>query len=540
MEQAVRTHACLHLHAYDQHCWEYFVTMKLLQLSTNSSGVLFLLLELVLCLLPRFAASSQSSRVKLDVIRVTNTTSDLQRYLCGKNDQQIPNNTILQLVSSSYVLNASGLCLVSNKHSISIIGKQLAEIKCATKTGIGFVNVNALNISNVMMVDCGAPILPLTDLNCNTTGPYLSNTSFASLAIKDSSEVSLSSVYIIDYYGYAILVVNVYGASNLSKLAIDSGNNSWNFDGSGIMVYYHNSNKPASLNIFNSQFTNNQLFNSSICLPELQSPLSDGTPIPTPYGSALSIVYNQVSQNVSVTLSECLIVENSGSPVVLILYYDSLLNVTTAINGTLIIENQEVLSNKCHGTGFAMVTYFSKYFAMKYEKSHMSITNDWTSLSISQTAINLGIFNSERQSVFYLSTSQMNQLMVHVVFQNVEFQYNSAAEVVYAETILTDENIKSLAVHFIDVVVGGNVQNQVTKDYWYMPGAILTFVDVAAVYLSDSNFTRNTGSVIEAYNTDVYMSGNVSFQYNSGPNGSSSTTVGSILPFSVSKFVCKF
>ena len=520
MRQHVRMRVCTRTDAY-AHCWEYFVTMKLLQLSTNSSGVLFLLLELVLCLLP-LAASS----VKLHVIDVTNATNVLQQYLgCGKNDQQIPNNTVLQLVSPSYVLNASGLCLVSNRHNIGIVSKQQAVITCTTNTGIGFVNVNVLNISNVTMMDCGAPLLPLTDRICDRTGPYLSNTSYASLAIVDSSEVSLSSVTIWEYYGYAILVVNVYGVSNLSQLEIVLGN-AGNFDGIGVMIYYHNNSKPSLLTIANSQFASNQLFNSSICFPEFLSPLSDGTPIPTPYATALSIVYNQVSQNVSVTINSCFFGLNTGSPVVLILYYDSLPNVTTAINGTEIIENQEVLSNTCHGTGFAMVTYFSKYFAKKYEKSHMSITNDWTSLSISQTSINSGMFNSERQSVLYLSTSQINQLMVHVVFQNVQFQYNSAAEVVYAETISTDENIKSLAVHFTDVVVSGNVQNRVTKDYWYMPGAILTFVDVAAVYLSDSNFTRNIGSVIEAYDTDVYMSGNVSFQYNSGSNGAALLLLG--------------
>ena len=297
--------------------------------------------------------------------------------------------------------------------------------------------------------------------------------------------------------------------------------------GSGVMVYYHNSSESASLNIFDSQFAYNQLFTSSICLPELLSPLSDGTPIPIPYATALSVVYNQVSQNVSVTLNNCLFVLNTGSPVVLILYYDSLPNVTTAINGTRIKNNQEALSSECHGTGFAMVTYFSKYFAMVYEKSHLSNANNWTSLSISQTSIDLSMFNNERQSILYLSTTQINQLMVHVVFQNVQFQYNSAAEVVYAETILTyRDNYKSLAVHFTDVVVDGNVQNRVAKDYWYKPGAIYTFVDVAAVYLSDSNFTHNVGSVIEVFDTDVYMSGNVIFQYNFGPNGAALLLLG--------------
>ena len=476
-----------------------------------------------------FSSLSLFSSGQYNVISV-NSSNTLQQYLCGTNDQQIPNNTVIQLVSRSYVLNASGLCLVSDRHNIgivSIVGKHLARIQCTTKTGLGFVNVNVLNIRNIQIKKCGASIVPLADRIGSTTGPYLSNTSYASLAIVDSSAVSLSSVTINEYYGYAILAVNVYGVSNLSQLKIVVVKKAWNFDGSGVMVYYHNNSKPSLLSITNSLFPSNHLFNSSVCLPELLSPLSDGTPIPTPYASALSVVYNQVSQNVSVTLNNCSFIFNTGSPVVLILYFDSLLNVTTAINGTQINDTQEVLSNNtCHGTGFAMVTYFSKCFAMKYEKSHMSITNDWTSLSISQTAINLGMFNSERQSVLYLSTSQINQLMVHVVFQNVQFKYNSAAEVVYAETILTDENIKSLTVNFTDVVVDGNVQNRVTKDYWYMPGAILTFVDVAAVYLSDSNFIRNIGSVIEAYDTNVYMSGNVSFQYNSGPNGAALLLLG--------------
>ena len=435
------------------------------------------------------------------------------------------------------MLNASRLCLVSDRHNIAIVSKQLARISCTTKTGLGFVNVNVLNISNIQIQNCGAPILPLADhyKNDSTTGPYLSNTSYASLAIVDSSEVSLSSVTITKYYGYAILAINVYGASNLSELKIRTNMHVCIISscikyGSGVMVYYHNSSKQASLTISNSHFLFNWLFSSSVCFPESLAPLSDGTLIPTPYGSALSVVYNQITQKVSVIISNCNITQNIGSPVVIILYFDSLPNyVTTVISGTQVSNNQRTIfmPEMCHGAGFAVVTYFSKYFAMKYEKYHMSITNDWTPLNVSNTTIKLEIFNSEAQSVLYLSTSQIDQLMVHILFQNVTFKYNGGAEVLYAETIVTsDKNINSLKVHLTDVLVDGNIQNQVTKNYRYMPGAILTFVDVAAVYLSDTHFTRNVGSVIEAYDTDVYMSGNVHFQYNSGSNGAALLLLG--------------
>ena len=296
-----------------------------------------------------FSSLSLFSSVQSNVIPV-NSSNTLQQYLCGTNDQLIPNNTVIELVSSSYVLNASRLCLVSDRHNIGIVSKQLAEISCTTNTGLGFVNVNVLNISNIQIKNCGASILPLADKIGSTTGPYLPNTSHASLAIVDSREVSLSSVTVTEYYGYAILAVNVYGVSNLSELKI-MGTSSSNNDGSGVMVYYHNSSKPGSLTISNSQFAFNQLFNSSVCFPESLAPLSDANPIPTPYGSALSVVHNQISQKVSVIISNCKITQNIGSPVVIILYFDSLPNyVTTVISGTQVSNNQRkiFMPKICH------------------------------------------------------------------------------------------------------------------------------------------------------------------------------------------------
>ena len=428
---------------------------------------------------------------------------------------------------SGNVLNAPGLCLVSDRHNISIVSYMNKQpvISCTTdhESGLGFVNVKALSIRNVTIHRCGAAILPLTDRIGVTTGPYLPDTSYASLAIVDSSAVSLSMVIITSYYGYAILAVNVYGASELSNMEISNFNNTSTFDGSGVLVYYHNSSNPASLSISKSQLMYNQLYSSSACLPES---LSHSNPIPTPYASALSVVYNQVSQNVSVTIANCFIIGNTGSPVVLILYFDSLPNVTTTISDdtqigyTQISANQNAKS-KCRGTSLAMVTYFSTNFEMKYNMS-----NDWTPLIVSWTTIQGIITQSE--SVVYLSTSQINGLLVHVIFQNVDLMHNNAAEVLYAETLSRFDNndIKSLVVHFIDVLVDGNVHNRVTKKYLYSPGAIMTFVEVVAVYLSDSNFTHNVGSVIEAYDTDVYMSGNVSFQYNSGSNGAALLLLG--------------
>ena len=346
-------------------------------------------------------------------------------------------------------------------------------------------------------------------------------------------------------YGYAILAVNVYGVSELSYLMITTTTDllgTWIGVGSGVMVYY-SVNKPASLTISNSRFVHNNVllrFKSTACLSELLSPLANGSPIPVPYAAGLSVVYNRVNQNISVTLSNSDTSYNKGYPVagVLVLYFNSLPNVTTVITESLISANQDTMCI-CRGTGLAMVTYFSKEFAKYYKRS---LVSDWICLSVLQTnisyhlaALNDGTESNEISGVVYLSTSQINGTMVHVEFRNVTFAYNNAPDIgtgLYAETILTSNNgIKSLAVHLIDVLVNGNIHNQDSTSFMYMPGAVMTFVEIASAHISstdegESVFTHNVGSAVEAYNSDVYMSGNVLFEYNFGLNGAALVLLG--------------
>ena len=154
-------------------------------------------------------------------------------------------------------------------------------------------------------------------------------------SLVDSSNISLSKDTVTKYYGYAILAINVYGVSVLSDLTVtETTDLISNGVGSGVMVYYHNSGSgTASLSIVNAQLVNNQLFIDQACLPELLYPLSHNTPIPTPYATALSVVYNQVNQNISVTLAKSNISYNTGCPVVgmLVLYFDTSSSVTTMI-----------------------------------------------------------------------------------------------------------------------------------------------------------------------------------------------------------------
>ena len=95
-----------------------FHAMKLfpMQLGTVTMGAGLLLL--LLQSLSWFPASFGQSKVHSITVRDSNI---LQQFLCRTNNHQIPNNTILELVSPSYVLNASRLCLVSNRHNISIV-----------------------------------------------------------------------------------------------------------------------------------------------------------------------------------------------------------------------------------------------------------------------------------------------------------------------------------------------------------------------------------------------------------------------------------
>ena len=469
-----------------------------------------------------------------------NSSRSLQQNLCN-HETQVQDNAVLKLVSSSYQLNDSDLCLLSDKQNISIIGmkEQPTVISCSKTGGLGFVNISTLSITNVKIQNCGAEILPL---NISVTGgPYLANTSYTSLAIVESNNVSLSKVTVTKYYGYAILAINVYGVSVMSDITVTVIKEvSFSNIGSGLMVYYHNSvGSTASLRIVNAQLLQNQLFIDQPCLPELLYPLSHSTPIPAPYASALSVVYNQVNQNVSVTIAKSSTSYNQGCPVVgmLVLYFDSSSSVTTMITNDTVIRSNHDIECKCRETGIAMVTIFSLYYVQNsLQCTDYSSSSNWTPLSVSDTKIShhLGADDGSQQTltftansgVVYLATSQIDGMMVHVAFHNVSLDRNNAYDAgtcLYAETMATiSGNTQSLVVHLDNVFVSGNVHNTVFSRY--SPGAILTFVNNAAVYITSSEqgksvFTHNLGSVIETYNTDLYMSGNVSFEHNKAEKG---------------------
>ena len=475
----------------------------------------------------------------------------LQRYLCSATDQ-LTSNTVLALVSPKYYLNVSSLCLVRNKRNISITSnlKEQPVIKCATNGGLGFANITTLNISNVTIEECGALVYPLI----NTTaehGPYFPNTTAASLTIVDCSDIILSKVTVTYYHGYAILTVNVLGVSLVSDIIITMRYAPFNLpdpDGSGMMVYYDKTVHPdmiASMCIVNSQFVVNlRLYDNKPCLPEQLAPLSHNIPIPMPHASALSVVHNQVSGSVTVTLSHCNISFNIGCPTagMLLLYVDSSTNVTTKIDNNTHIRSNKAMSCYCHGLGLAMVTSFSsKYLRMKDREScSMEGTSNWTPLHIFQTQITHHIGEivdqittnyallTKRAGVVYLATSQVDCLMVHVFLHNIRLEANNGYDAgtgVYAETMTSlTSNVESLVLHLMDSVVNRNVHNHLYTSY--SPGAVLTFINTAAVHITMTDFTRNYGSVIEAYNTDVYMSGNIIFEYNTAVNGAAMKLLG--------------
>ena len=86
--------------------------MKLspLQVGIGSAGVLLLLLP---CMLP---VAASSGHLKITV----SDSSVLQQYLCGTNEQQVANNTVLELVSSSYVGQTLGRIIRKSRVDIKV------------------------------------------------------------------------------------------------------------------------------------------------------------------------------------------------------------------------------------------------------------------------------------------------------------------------------------------------------------------------------------------------------------------------------------
>ena len=182
----------------------------------------------------------------------------------------------------------------------------------------------------------------------------------------------------------------------------------------------------------------------------------------------------------------------------------------------------------CPGSGIASYIYFTQSFIKSFQFDHSCDLLEWTPLTIHETLITNHTSNGS--STIYIIMVNQPLFYIMIALESVNFTYNEAfynGICMYAETAygLSRLNVKPLSILMVDVIVEHNSQyfgnftvNTVTNSSQFL-FTRLGRVTIKGTPSHGSSFISNYGSVIDAFSTDIYITGKVTFQDNKASYG---------------------
>ena len=221
------------------------------------------------------------------IVQPTGQESTLEYYLCNKSSISL-NDTTLLLSNGNHTISNGTSCTLNNVHDLLITSEtpnDPAIVTCKrsversfTSRGFVFVSGTNLTLSNIVFMNCGGIIDERLLYNFNRTSTNQSLHELQTvLLFLHSTNVRLHDITIVEYFGYAVLAVNVLELVQLDKIIItnsglyeqnvqevnDCSNVGSHFcSGSGIFIIYNgqvtsNNNIEVIINSGNISFNKN-------------------------------------------------------------------------------------------------------------------------------------------------------------------------------------------------------------------------------------------------------------------------------------------
>ena len=460
-----------------------------------------------------------------EVLNISNG-SELELFMC----HTLSSDTTLRLYPGGHFVLWFNFCNVSDLHNITITGVEHVNITCnisvRPNVGFGFISVTNLTIENITFINCGTefyhhiPSLP-------TSAPlYLSNTSAAVLLFMNCSDVVIDSVAITQYYGYAMVMLRVTGQFMLNNISI-STSGSKNYAGhtslenqiknigSGLLAYHYDvSNTPTSdihMNISHTYITYSiHYYNIKVCLADTYISNRSNHNELQPAGG-ITLIYSQVHYNVTTNISHSSIKRCGavGIGAMLILHIDSAMYSTTIIEHCTMYNNHPLPALlHCEGAFIGIYYVTTSTGKMHYHNSNRKSR----SLLITTSQV---LYHPAPSTIYIMSTYHQT---IECAFSNVTFinNYASKTEVCIIYAIKVYKSSKGLHIKLQDIKASNNHQSEAA--------GIFTFVSVSNATISgsypeSSYFQNNSGSVISAYNSNIYLSGYLTFINNTALKG---------------------
>ena len=495
--------------------------------------------------------------------KVINITSQnhLQLYLC--HHYNYTDDTTLLLLDTVYNIRGTGsLCTINTDYSLTIQSNHsMATIQCNSSTydnsiatysaiGFAFTGSSSLTLQRVTFTGCGANLTTLDKkqlnvINSTSSLVYFTQYHAAVLVFTEISHLVMRNVSISQYYGFAIVAVNlpngILDSINVTQSEGSKAEYQYNNSvGCGALLLYKNLSNTVSnireyqIMISASNFAHNYEltiypgFTSITDYYNCYSSKISRNPVINAGG--LTILYSQNDANVRVNISKCTFRGNMGSisGAMLVLHLNSITHSQTVIDNHSVFDTNGNY-RKSEGHGSAIVLFFifdsrSRYLLTNEEYQPLQlidVTYEFTNYS----------YNYDNQlGVVYINMINVGDIPILITFSNVIFIKNQASN--YATCIFASActSTKNKVQFLMDSVkaINNNVYLSPTIS---SPVSIFQFTDINNITIrgseiEPSKFSFNFGTVIHAIRSDIILKGHIIFQDNIGINGGAIMLVG--------------
>ena len=468
----------------------------------------------------------------------------LEKYLC---DARYVHDMVL-LLNTSFIhyIQYEGFCVVDTIHSLTIqsdTNTSYAVIQCSNSTkpttGFAFAHPSILKLQKVIFKYCGAAISHLQNYilrYVNSTGPvYFTQFHNAVLVfVKSNMYVSLIDVQVRNYYGYAVIGINIICCSfegvvisnnSLSKKIVSETNHSM---GSGMLFLFRDFEYlygPREIHIRNSHISQNYEFISDVkCITDVYNSRQKYLPsLPVLNAAGLTLLYTQHSFDVMTNISNCSLLNNSGQPAsgMLIMHLNSTTDSQTIIyNGSTFHSERQMEESICNGHSLQ----FYNYNFLPLESSLIQHHKCLMQLMISDTSFQpTGFATTTHGGIKIIISNPLFPLKINL--KNVFFSRNfgNTPGVCVFAAVIEDEDLGKSGSHEIIMDTIKAINNSQKLSTRASAAGLFQFYHVNKVLITGSEFPsvfyKNYGSVIKAIHTDVILQGQMNFLNNFGMRG---------------------
>ena len=459
---------------------------------------------------------------------------NLTDYLCNDKLRDEKDPIVILNGSRNYSITRRGFCHIQQRGLTFTIMSQngTANITCGSQgqrnstTGFVFSDVT-LMIYKVNFYQCGVELNNLSDdiLQLFNESKLFYSNYHAAAILAIESQLNITSVSCMsEHYGFSIMVINPYN-STLSNVHVTNGPNGYcrangtnsNGCGSGIIIHYLDTKATKrSRVIFIKQCSFNQNINyyGQHCIAHYYYNISQEKCLIV-NAAALTVVYSQTKFQANVTIENSNFTNNIGSLAGGVLVFQlNTTNATTKIYQSIFDDNKNL--QMCFGS--SLVYYFLVNKVTEEIPVYPLLMDNVTfanHFGMKQLFLHHA---KEGNGAIYLGFLRTLSYRVNIMLRNLAFHNNTAETIASCLLANVYDHFDYTKIRIVlDSITAFNNSQKIAT----ISGAgTFVFYHIKSIeFKGKSYFYKNYGSVIDAYNSQIYLSGELNFTENVGRSG---------------------